>query len=74
MGLAKEDETPLADYRGTIEQRSVYRVTFLIENYVLKSIRVVSISDAVGILGRDILRGFTVTLRGKDQTFDVEDP
>jgi len=74
LNLTPEGDTPIADYRGVIEMHPVYHIIMRIDRYVIHVPRVATIADQTGILGRDILRGFTLTLRGKDQTFDIVDP
>ncbi len=74
LNLEKEHATFVGSYNGTIERRGIFHATLRIENYIIRRVRVVAIPGEIGILGRDILSAFTVTLRGKDQTFDIVDP
>jgi predicted aspartyl protease len=74
LGLATYDNTQVSDYRGTLESASVYYVNLKLDQWIIRNVRVIAVEGKYGILGRNILRAFTLTLNGKDQTFDLVDP
>jgi hypothetical protein len=52
----------------------VYLVALRVEGYTLQRVRAIAVPDPMFVLGRNVLNHFTITLRGKDQTFDIADP
>ena len=74
LGLVAEGETPVEDYEGVARTHPFFFVHLQIDRWTIKNVRVIAHSGQMGVLGRNVLHGFTVTLRGKEQTFDIVDP
>ncbi len=74
LGLIAEGETRVEDYEGVVQTHPFFFVHLQIDRWMIKNVRAIAHSGQIGILGRNVLQGFTVTLRGKEQTFDIVDP
>lgn len=61
-------------YEGTQSQWATYMVDLEIEGQPVNDVEVIALPRRDGILGRDVLNHFIVTLNGKALTFEVIDP
>lgn len=69
-------EMPIAmmSYDGLETERAAYFVDLEIAGHKLESIEVVAAPRNNILLGRDVLNHFSITLNGKDLTFEMWDP
>lgn len=74
LGLERGDETIIAGYDGRPAANLLYLVTLRINGFAINRVRAIAIPDSVFLLGRNVLNHFNLTLRGKDETFDIVDP
>ncbi len=74
LGLERGDVTIIAGYDGRPTANLLYLVTVQIDGFTINRVRAIAIPDSVFLLGRNVLNHFIVTLRGKEQTFDIVDP
>ncbi len=74
LGLARGDVTTIAGYDGKPNRTVVYLVNLEVSGYRFEQVRCIPIPDSVFLLGRNVLNQLNITLRGKDQAFELGDP
>ncbi|MDH7485730.1 MAG: hypothetical protein QHJ81_05575 [Anaerolineae bacterium] len=61
-------------YDGTQGQWATYMIDLEVEGYPVNDVEVIALPRKNGILDRDVLNCFTVTLDGKALSFEMMDP
>jgi hypothetical protein len=74
IGLQRDGELEVEGYDGLMACVPLCVVTLEIAGEVLPPMSVVVMPRSLAILGRDVLNHFTLTLNGKDLTFELQDP
>jgi predicted aspartyl protease len=74
LQLIPEMPIVMTSYDGIETRRVAYFVDLEIAGRKLESIEVVAAPRNNILLGRDILNHFSITLNGKDLTFEMRDP
>ena len=74
LGLSPVDMTSVRTVSGEHWMASTFRCTCVIEGYVVLGVEFVAVKNATGLLGRDVLQHFILTLDGKAGQFTLVDP
>lgn len=74
LQLIPEMPIVMMSYDGIETRRVAYFVDLEIAGHKLESIEVVAAPRNNILLGRDVLNHFSITLNGKDLTFEMRDP
>ncbi|MFQ6015498.1 MAG: retroviral-like aspartic protease family protein [Anaerolineae bacterium] len=74
LALSPKGEATIYGYDGMAAIRPLYYVNLEVVGHSLSAVRVTSSKRSDILLGRDLLNHFTITLNGKDLTFDIKDP
>ena len=74
LGLSPVDMTSVRALSGEQWTASTYRCTFVIDGHVMLGVEFIAVKDASGLLGRDVLQHFLLTLDGKAGKFTLVDP
>ena len=74
LQLAPADSVIMVSYDGAQVERFTYFVDLELAGYTLECVEVVAAPRDNVLLGRDVLNQFNIILKGKDLTFEIEDP
>jgi hypothetical protein len=74
IGLQRDGELEVEGYDGLVARVPLCIVTLEVAGEMLPPMSVVVMPRSLAILGRDVLNHFTLTLNGKDLTFELQDP
>jgi len=74
LELVPAGERLCKGYDGRSSARTIYLGTVKVAGVTFEEMELLAAPRADFLLGRDILNQFNLTLRGKDLTFEIEDP
>ncbi len=74
LNLEPNREIVVEGYDGIAHRVETYLVIIEVEGYRLEGIEVIASPIKDHLLGRNVLNHFTITLKGKDLSFEIADP